>query len=622
MDIDYKDYAEEVKKLKDELFEYLSHNYSEEDMPLFYRAYDLAEKAHAGQTRRTGEPYIIHPISVALIVAKEMELDADTVVAALAHDIVEDTPYTLEDIRTLFGHDVAFLVGVVTKPKKGMYQYSKQVDNFRQILKSLQYYDTRAIKLKLADRMHNMRTLNSMPRDKQMKIAAETDYFFAPLANRLGMYRIKNELENCSFCFRCPHEYNRLMTLIDKAVTAEQAQLDTFVAKIDALLKANGIKATIEPQYRMPYSMWRKMQALGCNFMHVPHKHYTRVVFDADESMEKKMCLRIYAALTDTLKEQPGSVVNYINTPKENGYQSFHVKLLNDCGTWEELHISSRRMVRNTRLGGYADDSVREWIENMLTALNDAGNGNGDTMAGVTASFYNDDIMVYTPKGKGIKLPKNATALDLAFAVHDEVGLHAVYARINGRLCSVKTTLHRGDCVEIGTAPDAVPDDQWLQHVLTYKARHALGSLLAHRLKQPYRLCPCCHPLPGDEVTGFREPDGEITLHKSNCPEAIRKASEHGDSIVTVAFGEQEALLYPVRIAIRGIDRPHLLSDMVACITEQQNLSISRLHTETRDRIVETTVDFGVHSIKELQKAIESIACIENVDEVLRADTE
>ena len=610
--------------LKDELFDYLSHHYTKEDMQLFCRAYDLAEKAHAGQTRKTGEPYLIHPIAVAMIVAQEMELDADTVAAALAHDLVEDTPYTLDDICNRFGHDVAFLVGVVTKPQKEMYDYSKQVDNFRQLLKSLQHYDTRAIKLKLADRLHNIRTLSSMPPAKQMKIAAETDFFFAPLANRLGMYRIKNELENRSFKFRCPNEYKQLTNLIHEAMTAEQAQLDAFVDKIDSLLKANGIKATIEPQYRMPYSMWRKMKALGCNFLHVPHKHYIRVVFDADESMEKKTCLQIYAALTDAIKERPGSVVNYINSPKENGYQSFHVKLLNDWGTWEELHISSARMVRNTRLGGYADDSVREWIENLLAALNNANHdtGHGDIMDGVTASFYNDDIMVYTPKGRGIKLPKNATALDFAFAVQDEVGRHAVYARVNGRLCSVKTTLHRGDCVEIGTASDAAPDPMWLQHVLTFKAKHALAGMLAHKPKPTYRLCTCCHPLPGDEVTGFRGADGEITLHKGNCTEAIRMASEHGDSIVTVTFDEHKSLLYPVRIAIRGVDRLHLLSDMVACITEQQNLSISRLHTETRDRIVEATVDFEVHSINELQKAIDSIAAIENIDEVLRADIE
>ena len=245
-----------------------------------------------------------------------------------------------------------------------------------------------------------------------------------------------------------------------------------------------------------------------------------------------------------------------------------------------------------------------------------------DYMDGVTASFYNDDIMVFTPKGKGIILPKDATALDFAFETNSEAGLHALYARVNGRLSSVKKVLQRGDCVEIVTSDEAAPDLDWASHVLTYKAKRSLHSYFANQPHLQHARCACCHPLPGDEVIGFKDNDGHITLHKRNCPTAIRLASEYGDSIVDVNFEENAQLLYPVRVRIRSVDRNHLLSDIVSCVTEQQNLSISRLMTETVDRIVETTVDFAVHSANELQKATDMIAGIQNVDEVSRIDIE
>lgn len=243
-------------------------------------------------------------------------------------------------------------------------------------------------------------------------------------------------------------------------------------------------------------------------------------------------------------------------------------------------------------------------------------------MDGVTASFYNDDIMVFTPNGKGIILPKGATALDFAYEIHSEIGNRAVYARINGKLMSVKTRLHRGDCVEIATDEQSMPDADWLDYVSTYKAKRSLRSYYAHRPALKYRRCPCCHPLPGDEVIGFKDEQGNITLHKRNCPQAVRMASQQGDSIVAVSFEEDDEFLYPVRIRIRGVDRRHLLIDIVNCVTEKQNLSISRLVTETKDRIVECTVDFAVHSADELEAAIDSISMIRNIDEVYRINIE
>ena len=620
-------YEEKIQASVGSIFTMLAKRLDEEQMKMVRAAYNFAAVAHKDQKRKTGEPYIIHPIAVARIVAEEMGLGANPVMAAFLHDVIEDCPYTIDDIRERFGDDVAFLVGVVTKQKKAKYDKSKQVDNFRQILSSVQF-DVRAILVKLADRLHNMRTLSSMRPDKQMKIASETDYFYAPLANRLGLYNVKTELENLSFRYRCPREYDKLEKQLAELQLAEKDDVDAFVAKAQEILAANDIEARIELRMRSPYSIWRKMQAHGCDFHHVDGKHYLRIIYNADGlHEEKKMSLHIYSVLSDNFKERPCSVVNYINAPKENGYQSFHVKVLNTQGTWEEIHISSERMIRNNRFGCTAErteENVKAWLEKFKEVLKDIAfhTNEMDYMDGVTASFYYDNIIAFTPKGRCIVLPKDATALDFAFEIHTQVGLHAVYARVNGKLSSVKTVLHRGDCVEIGTADDAMPEADWLGHVLTYKAKRSLGSFFANRPVMEYKRCTCCHPLPGDEVIGFKGADGKITLHKRNCPSAIRLASEQGDSIVAVNFEEDDRFLFPVRICIRGVDRHHLLSDVVACVTEKQNLSISKLVTETKDRIVETTVDFEVHSAEELQQAIDSISEINNVDEVARVDIE
>ena len=654
-------YTTQINESIASLFANMEQRISVEDMQRVHDAYALAAEAHKEQRRKTGEPYIIHPIAVARIVAEELELGANPVIAAFLHDVVEDTDYTIENIRERFGDDVAFLVGVVTKQKKEKYEQSKQVDNYRQILASVQY-DVRAILIKLADRLHNMRTLDSMRPDKQMKIAGETDYFYAPLANRLGLYHIKSELENLSFRYRCPREYAEIEALLEKEKDENKEKLNAFVEKINNLSMIYPYFET-EVRYRTPFSIWRKMQTSGCDFKHVEGKHYIRVVYydmfrgavegvscfhrampvidrnalliggisseDLKEVLmqEKHNTLTIYAELTSIFKERPGSVANYIDNPKENGYQSFHVKLLSDQGVWEEVHISSERMVRTSRLGCAAErteENVSQWLEKFKSVLQDVAfhSKDMDYMDGVTSSFYNDDIMVFTPKGKGIILPKGSTALDFAYEIHSKIGQHAVYARINGKLMSIKTVLHRGDCVEIGTNETSCPDADWINHVLTYKAKRHLRSYLSSVSNIEYKRCPYCHPLPEDEVIGFKSVEGDITLHKRNCPTAIRIASQQGDSIVAIEFKENEKFLYPVRVQVRSVDRYHLLSDLIDCITERLHLSINKLTTETIDRIAVCSIDFDVHSAGELDTAIKLISTIKGVDEVYRVNIE
>ena len=611
----------------EELFHRMEQKVSTKEIDRLRAAFEFAREAHSPQRRKSGEPYIIHPVCVARIVAEELELGADPVIAAFLHDVVEDTHYTIEDIRERFGDDVAFLVGVVTKEKKDKYVQSKQVDNYRQILASMQY-DVRALLIKLADRLHNMRTLSSMRPDKQMKIAGETDYFYAPLANRLGLYHVKTELENLSFKYRCPREFALLEKLLAEEFEQKDRHIRNFTSRIERLLEEGGIKARTEVRYRRPYSIWMKMHSKGCDFAHVDTKYYVRVIYQPLESWsEKDTSLRIYSILTDAFKERPGSVSNYIDAPKENGYQSFQVKLLNDQGKWEELHISSERMVRNGRLGCAAertDDNIQSWLNKFNELLKEVADRDEglDFMDDVTSSFYYDDIMVFTPKGRGIILPKGATALDFAFEIHSRIGEHAHYARINGKLSSVKTVLKRGDCVEIGTNEETEPQADWLTHVSTYKARKFITTYLARQGKSDFIRCPHCHPLPGDEVIGFKKQDGSIEVHKRNCQTAIRLASQDGDSIVAVNFDDDTNRLYPVRISVRAIDRYHLLSDLVECITEKLHLSMRGLRTETADNIGVCTIDFAVHSMGELQTAMESIGAIPGVDEVQRIDVE
>ncbi len=604
-----------------EFFYMVRDHLSEEDIERAKEACNFARMAHGSQKRKTGEPYILHPIAVARILAVEMEMGVNPIIAAFLHDVAEDTKYTIEDIRERFGDDVAFLVSIVTKQKKDKYETSKQIDNFQQMLNSVQY-DIRALLLKLADRLHNMRTLSSMRPDKQMKIAGETDYFYAPLANRLGLYKIKTELENLSFRFRCPREFASVNEALRVDRRNREPDVNRFMQDIVHLLADKGIKVRTEMHYRSAYKIWHKMHTTGCDFSHIDNKYYIRIIYgDIPGMSEKDAALKIYSILTDNYKEHPHSVNNFIDSPKENGYQSFHLKLHGGKGFWEEIHISSKRMIHKSQLGFVAERSeggIVKWIEKLKSVLQDIATHGKEVeyMEGVTMSFYNDNIVVYTPKGTSIVLPKNASALDFAFEIHTNIGKHAQYAKINGRLCSVKTVLQHGDCIEIGTNDEIKPHPDWLDHVVTYKAKRQLRTQINRLKKVPFILCPNCNPIPGDEVVGFKESNDKITIHRRDCKSAIRRASHEGDNIVAVNFEEDNELLYPACLKIFAVDRYHLLIDLVDCITNRLKLSMKSINSVCADEIVNCTVEFYVHSSNELHEVISSISEIPGVDEV------
>ncbi len=614
------DYAPLIEAKAQHVFDVMAPRTSEADLIRLKDAFLLAKEAHAPQVRKTGEPYIFHPIAVATIAAEEFRLDVNSVIAAFLHDVVEDTPHPIEEIVARFGDDVGVLVNVLTKKEKKNYAFSQQVDNFRRILDSMQH-DIRPILVKLADRLHNMRTLSSMRPDKQMKTAGETDYFYAPLANRLGMYHVKTELENLSLKFRCPHEYEEISTLIEHDRQQQKERLERFRLQMEGTLAEAGIRATVKVEYRHPYSVWRKMRKYGDDFNHLKYRHFTDIIFDTPEGEdEKEMALKIYSLLTDRFREKPGGISNYIDSPKENGYQSFHVKLLADFGRWQEVHISSRRMAANSRLG-YREENTQDiigrWVDKFRRVLRDIDSHDCgiDFMERVTASFYNDDIMVFTPKGKEVILPQKSSLLDFAYEISEDLGNHAKYGRVNGFLTAITAPLRRGDVVQIFTDKDTHPTTSRLDHVVTYKAKNAIKEYLESQPVPKFKRCPHCHPIPGEEVIGYKNDDGSLTVHKRDCQVVIRLASQFGDNIVSVDYRPDETL-YPVTVSIKAVDRYHLFLDIVDCISNKLNLNIDSYNSTTTDSIVMIKISFGIHSYEELQKIMSHISGIPDVDEV------
>ena len=599
----------------DQLLNALPEDIGREGRALIADAFALARKAHGHQTRKSGLPYILHPLAVALVVVTEMrQKDAAIVAASLLHDVVEDTEYTLDDIRGRFGEDVAFLVGAVTKPDKA------QVANFKHILSSVKG-DVRVLILKLSDRLHNMRTLDSMKPEKQWKIASETRFFFAPLAGRLGLYKVKAELENLAFQFLNPQEYSRIRKMLeeDRARTGQAVEAFMNDCRNTVGEKLEGVVWDI--RYRQPYSVWREMQENSCDFDHI-FKHYIRASFDAGktkvcQAMDKEdVVMKIYATLAAVYREQTGAFVNYMAQPKANGYRSVHFRLLNPYGSIEEFHVSSDDM-REQSYYGCIVESKEQWLERFTKVLAELAEDPESLMPGIRDSLFNEDIVVYTPKGHPVTLPKGATALDFAFEVHTDVGAHAKYAVINNRLASVRTVLHRGDCVRIGTDPETFPSADWLDSVVSFKAKKLIRGWIKRQPKPKYTLCPFCHPIPGGEIIGFRDAVGKVTIHTRSCPEAIRMASEQGHTIVAVTdFLPDEKTLYPVRIDILGIDRYHLLRDIIDCIVEDHRLSLTGLTSRKEDNIARCTIDFNVRSFQELNETIEGISAIDGIEEI------
>ena len=463
----------------------------EEDWNFIKRAFFLAKEAHQGVRRRSGEPYFLHPIAVAQIVVDEIGLGVKSVVASLLHDVVEDTDYTTEDMEHIFGHKIATMVDGLTK-MSGVFNAdtSRQAEYFRKVLLTLSD-DVRVILIKIADRLHNMRTLGSMPQNKQIKITGETIYLFAPLAYRLGLYAIKSELENLCMKYRFPKEYEEITRQISESSAAREEYIRKFNAPIIEALDKNGIKYEITGRVKSVYSIWTKMVQKQIPFSEIYDLFAIRIVFQPlDFPSEKTQCWQIYSSITDIYTPKPDRLRDWISMPKANGYEALHSTVMGPDGVWVEVQIRTQRMDEIAERGfaahwkykhatiSHDEDEFDKWLKMIRTALDSPTQNAVDFLDNFKLSLYTSEIPVFTPKGESRRLPYGATALDFAYDIHTKIGNSAIGAKINHKIMPITTPLNSGDQVEIITAESARPKAEWLEHAFTTKAKQAIKNFL------------------------------------------------------------------------------------------------------------------------------------------------
>ena len=464
---------------------------NDEDWNFIKRAFFLAKEAHEGVRRRSGEPYLLHPIAVAKIVIEEIGLGVKSVVAALLHDVVEDTEYTVEDMERIFGPKIASMVDGLTK-MSGVFNAdtSEQAEYFRKVLLTLSD-DVRVILIKIADRLHNMRTLGSMPMNKQIKITGETIYLFAPLAYRLGLYSIKSELEDLCMKYRFPQQYEEITKKLQESEASRREFIDKFNAPIIAALNRDNFNYEISGRVKSVYSIWSKMQRKQIPFEEIYDLFAIRIVFKPlPFPSEKTQCWQIYSTITDIYTPKPDRLRDWISMPKANGYEALHATVMGPDGVWVEVQIRTQRMEDIAERGFAAhwkykhatisqdEDEFDKWLKQIRAALNSPTENAVDFLDNFKLSLYTSEIVVFTPKGEARKMPYGATALDFAYDIHSKIGNNAISAKINHKLEPITTQINSGDQIEIITADNARPKPEWLDIVTTAKAKTAIKSFL------------------------------------------------------------------------------------------------------------------------------------------------
>lgn len=489
---------EENKKIANEYKELLRISYqalTKEDKKLVRSAFDIAVDAHKNQRRKSGEAYIFHPIAVAKIVASEIGLDAVSIAAALLHDVVEDSDYTLDDIERMFGETIARIVDGLTKIahlKKDM-NISQQAENFRKMLLTL-HDDVRVIIIKIADRYHNMLTMDAMPEHKQVQMASETLYIYAPLAHRIGLYNIKTELENLSLKYTEPEVYRDIQEKIEKTKEEQQHYIDEFSKIIRDSLDKEGLDYFIKGRMKSIYSIRKKMVSQNITFDEIYDKFAIRIIYRSDKQNEKFIAWKIYSIVTDHFTPNPIRLRDWISSPKSTGYEALHITVMGPEGKWVEVQIRSERMHEIAEKGYAAhfkykhgeqkEQGIEIWLNRLHEAL-ESSNGNAvDFVEEFKLNLYSKEIFVFTPKGELKSLPKDATPLDFAFSIHTEVGMRTRGAKVNGKLVPLNTTLKSGDQVEIITSDKAKPNQNWLDYATTARARAKIRSSLREEQKQ------------------------------------------------------------------------------------------------------------------------------------------
>ena len=712
------------------------------DREMIEKAFRIANEAHWNMRRKSGEPYIIHPISVARIVNQEIGLGAKSITTALLHDVVEDTDYTLEDVNRDFGPKITSLIDGLTKIS-GTYNKentaSMQAENFRKMLLTLSD-DMRVILIKIADRLHNMRTLESMPEHKRMKIAGETIFLYAPLAHRLGLYTIKSELEDLSFKFRQPQIYEEITAKLKHNEKKFYALINRFSLPIIEKLTKAGVQFDISGRPKSIFSIWKKMQSKNVPFEEIYDVLAVRVVFEPLENIpEKTQCWNIYSMITDTYLPKPDRLRDWVSRPKPNGYEALHVTVMGPEGKWVEVQIRSRRMDEIAERGyaahwKYKGDSSQEneldkWIKKIRTMLENPLEDPMEFLDEFKMNLFSSEIMVFTPKGLLVSLPKGASALDFAYEIHTEVGNKAIGAKINYKLNPISAVLMSGDQVEIITSDIAKPEKEWLSYVRTSKAKEAikdalrtettnciqkgmeilelrlrelgvapnaevvrklmlaydvpnkdelysgieLGIIKLDNLKkivrktpgknvikywelkliggsrkeprevkeqsgsidrnapfllrenvenaeQSYEIAECCKPIPGDDVVGYKSPDGQIVIHKPKCPSAIRLMSNEGNRIIAVKWAIHKLVSFIARIQMNGIDRIGLVNEITNIISSELKVNMTNINISVQNGIFEGTIDIYVHHTKDLNNLILKISNIKGIENVKRVE--
>jgi len=491
---------EENKLIAQEYKELLRISYrtlSDDDKKMIRKAFDTAVDAHKEQRRKSGEAYIFHPIAVAKIVASEIGLDATSIAAALLHDVVEDTEYTLSDLEQSFGETVARIVDGLTKislmDKDEEKPLSLQAENYRKMLLTLND-DVRVIIIKIADRLHNMQTMASMRSDKQVKIASETLYIYAPLAHRIGLYNIKSELEDLSLKYTEPDFFNNIQQKINESKEEQDAYIQNFADIIRKGLEKEGLHFSIKGRPKSIYSIRRKMEAQQVSFDEVYDKFAIRIIYKSDLINEKFIAWKIYSIVTDFFRANPVRMRDWISNPKSNGYESLHTTIMGPQNRWIEVQIRSERMHEIAEKGYAAhykyknngekqDHNLEHWLDKLQEALVNEETNAVDFVEEFKMNLYAKEIFVFTPKGEIKSLPKGATTLDFSFSIHTDIGLRTRGVRVNGKLVPLSHQLKSGDQVEIITSKQAKPTQQWLNYVTTGRARTKIKSSLNEERK-------------------------------------------------------------------------------------------------------------------------------------------
>ena len=706
------------KAFEELLADYINSHHSKKT-EIIRKAYNFAKAAHAGVRRRSGEPYIIHPIAVAHIVCKDIGLGSTSICAALLHDVVEDTDYTVEDIKNLFGEKVAQIVKGLTKISGGVFgdQASAQAENFRKLIITMSE-DIRVVLIKIADRLHNMRTLDSQSVAKQYKIAGETEYIYAPLAHRLGLFSIKTELEDLSFKYNFPEKYEAISTKLEAEREKRMAVYDSFSLPIMNKLNSYGYEFVMKERIKSAFSIWKKMEAKHIPFEEVYDILGARIVFKphpgADERLE---CFKIYNLITSIYTLHPGRTRDWLSTPKANGYEALHVTVMGPNGQWIEVQIRSQRMddIAEKGLAAHwtykkdyssSESKIEEWLSTVNELLKNPDSNAMHFLDTFKLALYDAEVFVFTPKGEMKTLPSGATALDFAFDIHSDIGMHCIGAKVNNKLVPLNYVLQGGDQVEILTAKGQEPKPEWINYVTTARAKDKLNTIYKHNSRlfrqkgerilrdtlealgyvvkkdfnndvikmllehfqlenfedvltklgkeeislidvpsltkqknkrisitnifsskgkktkkeestQKYCLAPCCKPIPGDDILGFKSEHG-IIIHKRDCPEALKLKSQFGPKIVEAKWEQAEEQIYHSTIEVEGIDKKHILMDILKVISEDMNANIKKLIVNTFGGIFNAKIDIYVSHVNDIKKICKDVMKINGIERAVR----